>query len=674
MVSINKNMDSSRLSATDHAIITSDRNENITSWDERAEIIFGWSAKEAIGHPLFYLLHPPTPDSMPHLTLADILSTKEGNGSEQFTLSQVVQRKDGSTFDAHFLIFDSPDSNQIITLIRDLSRQQRLLEKINVSFMQQNILDDILKISLKPHSLTKQLQAILDYLFEIPSLKLLNRGAIFLAEANEDLFSLKAYRCQDGEDLLCTTAPFRMCHCGQSAQFGTFKLPACTKTKSNKTCQFNSAHGHHCTPIQRGSTTIGVLCLYIKKGYAVPPETEQLINSICNILAGLIENKEMDHQLIHLVHDLRETINELREEKKFSESIIQGLTHGLIVTDLEGNIHTYNGVASSIMSLFSPTLTNMNLIDLVGQDAAARMLDIHHGEHGGIEQELAIQSSSGEEKIISYSVVAREDAKGIQVGRIISLNDISELKYVRKEMEKMNRLATVAEIASAVAHEVRNPLAGIKIMAQSIEGQSVTPEEQSECLTRIIRQVDRLNSLLTEFFSYARPPEPQVCPTSLLDIITETKHLIANKLMKSHIIFREVHGKNVPRIIADPNQVQQVLLNLFLNGVDAIKQGGIIKITTAFLKGGELSKHRKKNPGLLPSSNYVLLSVADNGVGMEPETTDKVFEPFFTTKSTGTGLGLSIVYRTLKENKAAITVESTPGKGSTFSLYFLPEK
>lgn len=95
MDSTDNNMANSRLSATDHAIITSDRNENITSWDERAEIIFGWSAKEAIGQPLFYLLHPPTPDSMPRLTLADILSTKEGTGSEQFTLSQVVQRKTG---------------------------------------------------------------------------------------------------------------------------------------------------------------------------------------------------------------------------------------------------------------------------------------------------------------------------------------------------------------------------------------------------------------------------------------------------------------------------------------------------------------------------------------------------------------------------------------------------
>ena len=230
-------------------------------------------------------------------------------------------------------------------------------------------------------------------------------------------------------------------------------------------------------------------------------------------------------------------------------------------------------VGGAIMKSYVPSLTGKNLIELLGQKAAGLLLDINHAASSDIEHELTITAPNGDQKIIGYSVVAREDATGHQVGRIISINDLSELKYVRKEMEKMNRLATIAEIASAVAHEVRNPLAGIKIMAQSIEGQSVSKEEQNECLRRIVRQVDRLNSLLTEFFSYARPATAQVRKMSLQEIISETRPLIANKLMKSHIIFRENHQENLPSIIADPNQVQQVLLNLFLNAIDAILQG-----------------------------------------------------------------------------------------------------
>ncbi|MEE4239983.1 MAG: ATP-binding protein [Desulfopila sp.] len=667
-------IDDRKLSATDHAIVTCNRNEIITAWDSRAEQTFGWAAGEAIGQKFFYLLLPPTPESMPRLTLMDVISTGQNQKAEQFSLSQVVQHKDGSFFDAHFLIFNVQESDSIIILIRNLSRQQRFLDKINISFQQQTILDDILEISVKPLPLSQQLDQLLQYLFTVPQLKLLPQAAILLAEQDGDHFSIKS--CQgfaDPHKLPCRKMVQGLCGYGQAALYDTFALSNCS-TSENQNCGLAIPHGHLCFPIKKIDKIIGILCLYTSTEHHIKPEQQQLLASVCNVISNMVENRVMDLQLIGLVHDLRHSINEIREEKKFSESIIQGLTHGLIVTDLDGNIHTYNGMAESIMRSFTSTLSDKNLIDVVGQDGATRLLDINHHNTRHLEQELAISSSSGDEKIIGYSVVAREDALGNQVGRIISISDISELKYVRKEMEKMNRLATVAEIASAVAHEVRNPLAGIKIMAQSIQGQSVSQEEQKECLSRIIRQVDRLNSLLTEFFSYARPAEPQIRPTSLIDIIVETQHLIANKMLKSHIIFREDYQPNLPLVIADPNQVQQVLLNLFLNAMDAIKQGGIIKLKTAHIRRVELSRHRKKNPGLLPFSSYVFVSISDNGIGMAPDVAEKVFEPFFTTKSTGTGLGLSIVYRTLRENKAAITVESTLNKGSTFTLYFRTEK
>ncbi|MBM9604814.1 ATP-binding protein [Desulfopila inferna] len=670
MDAIDDRINNHRLSATDHAIITCNRDEIITGWDRRAEQTFGWSKQEALEQNIFYLLLPPTPESMPKLTLTDIISTGEENQSEQFTLSRRAQHKNGSAFDAHFLIFNINESDTIIVLVRDLGRQQRFLEKINTSYHQQTILDQVLKISVQPLPLDQQLGKILDHLFSIPQLNLLPRGAVFLAEPDSDIFIVKTRRgFAEHSEMSCSELPQRLCSYGQSAQYDAVDVDSCTKSKSAANCRLAKPHGHFCSPVKKGKKVVGVLCLYTRKGHNSQPAFKQLFESICNIIAGMIESREMDLQLITLVHDLRHSIHEIKEEKKFSESIIQGLTHGLIVTDLDGNIHTYNELAESIMSTFTATLDGKNLIDVVGPDAAARLLDINHGNSKHLDQELTITSGHDGRKIIGYSVVPREDAHGNQVGRIISIDDISELKYVRKEMEKMNRLATVAEIASAVAHEVRNPLAGIKIMAQSIQGQSVTKEEQNECLTRIIRQVDRLNSLLTEFFSYARPAEPQIRSTSLLDIITETQHLIINKMVKNHIIFREDY-QNVPPVVADPNQVQQVLLNLFLNAMDAIQQGGVIDLKTAHIKGAVLSNHRKKNPGLLPLSSYVTLSVADNGVGMTPEITEKVFEPFFTTKSTGTGLGLSIVYRTLRENSAAITVESTPKKGTTFTLYF----
>jgi len=250
---------------------------------------------------------------------------------------------------------------------------------------------------------------------------------------------------------------------------------------------------------------------------------------------------------------------------------------------------------------------------------------------------------------------------------------VARRELVRKEMEKMNRLSTVAEIASAVAHEVRNPLAGIKIMAQSIEEEAKDNSEQLECSQRIIRQVDRLNELLSDFFSYARPAEPNKRPTSLSSIISETMPLINNRLIKNRITLSEDVSDQMPKIIADSHQVQQVFLNLFLNAIDAMKAQGHIEIYASFLTPSMLRYYKKKHPALLGDHNYVILRFTDNGTGMPPHVADQVFEPFFTTKTTGAGLGLAIVYRTLKENDAEIVLDSKEGKGTTFTIFFRAE-
>ncbi|MDX2494621.1 MAG: ATP-binding protein, partial [Desulfuromusa sp.] len=403
-----------------------------------------------------------------------------------------------------------------------------------------------------------------------------------------------------------------------------------------------------------------------------PPtdEVRTLLEAIANIFAVIIESQQMDQQLINLVNDLRSSIVNLREEKKFSESIIQGLKYGLIVADLDGKIRKSNSAAETILKSFNDHLDDKYLAEIFTPESAAKLLEILPAGTEQLDREISVLNQEGDKKIIGYSNVSQEDAKDNRVGVIISMADVSELKYVRKEMEKMNRLSTVAEIASAVAHEVRNPLAGIKIMAQSIEEEAGGNSDQLECSKRIIRQVDRLNTLLSDFFSYARPAEPNKRPTSLTTILAETKPLINSRLIKSNITLNEDIADRLPPIIADSHQVQQVFLNLFLNAIDAIYQQGEITISAKVIGMEELQGYKKLHPGLLADVPYVVAQFIDNGSGMLPGVTEQVFEPFFTTKTSGAGLGLSIVYRTLKENDAEIFIESKEGEGTTFTIFF----
>ncbi len=537
------------------------------------------------------------------------------------------------------------------------------------SYNDQKVLNDILRLTLSPHLPGKQLELILEYLFSVTRLHLIEKAAIFLTDQKAKKLVLKAQRgLPSGQIKNCREIPFGVCHCGAAAADGTIQFFPCNTSSSSPNCMQREPHGHLCLPIIRDSSTIGIVCFYVAHGHIPSEEEKALLSNICHIIDVIIEQEEMDTQLVDLVKDLSDSLTSLRNEKKFSDSIIQGLNQGLLVVDLKGNIQRSNPVAGAILQSYSPILEGRNLADIVGTETAEHIM--HTSTPGNTENELTLTPGKDEKKIISYTTVSRDDATGKQVGHIISFTDISEIKYVRKEMEKMNRLSTVAEIAAAVAHEVRNPLAGIKIMAQSIEEESITREEQRECSRRIVRQVDRLNELLTEFFTYARPVTPRIRPISLVDILAETRHLIGNKLTKKQIVFRERYETDLPLVNADPNQLQQVFLNLFLNSIDAIRHEGIIDVAIRLLEDSDFLRYKRKYPGLLTADHHVMMRFSDNGAGMSPDTAEKVFEPFFTTKTTGSGLGLSIVYRTLKENGAAIAVNSIEGKGTTFTLFF----
>ena len=381
------------------------------------------------------------------------------------------------------------------------------------------------------------------------------------------------------------------------------------------------------------------------------------------------ENEENLSQLAFVNQEMRSSIKNLDNEKIFTESIIRSLSSGLMVIDLEGMIVTVNPNGILVLNLFDLDPVGKSLASVLGDEASQAMTDIP-GNVSHISGEIPIRSIKGDKRSLGFTAANRKDANGNRLGLIISFSDITEDKYLHKEMEKMNRLRTVAEIATAVAHEVRNPLAGIKTMAQAIDESLSEKDDNKEYITRIIRQVDRLNNLLTEFFSYARPNKPQKVKTSLEDIISETKPLISNRLYKMDIELKEKYEKDLPCINVDFNQIQQVFLNLILNSIEASKKSGLIEIIAEKIDGTKKEIFQLTYPELKDDSNYVAVHFRDNGPGLEDEIADKIFEPFFTTKHTGSGMGLSIVYRILKENNATIHLDDNVDAGVAYIIFF----
>jgi signal transduction histidine kinase len=262
------------------------------------------------------------------------------------------------------------------------------------------------------------------------------------------------------------------------------------------------------------------------------------------------------------------------------------------------------------------------------------------------------------------------------VGTIISFKDISQIKSMQTEMIRMDRLASLGVLAAGIAHEIKNPLAGIKTMAQSLEEDYNADDPRCEYLTRIIRQVNRLDNMLKTLFIYAKPKPPLRKQYRLQDVVHEIEDLLKQKLADKGIVFEQSYDQDLPKILVDGNQIQQVFINLMLNAIDAVNMKGKIDLSARTLRTRLRAVDRRgvDFPRRHKEAFFVETQLHDTGIGISQQHLKKIFDPFFTTKPQGTGLGLSMVYRIMAANGGEIRAKSTPGKGTTFTLLLPTEE
>ena len=650
-------------------VFTVDDKGLVLSCNRAAETCFGVDGVSIVGQRLNDLL-VIVPDQGEDL-LAVLAEIPIGN-----QLEKNIRRNDGLIVPFEFMLTaaGTGDAKTRIIFARDISQRWLREKKLNHSYQNQRIMNSILQISLMPISLDEQLGFILDQILAIPTIDLLPNGAILLTSGEAGMLELKAQRGFSAQQLeTCDRVPFGKCHCGRAALSGELQFVQCIDENHDFIFASMKPHGHYCVPIIADGEVLGVVALYIEEGHQSSELETETLQAIANVLAGIIERKKMEGQLVDLIEHLKKTVKELDEERKFNESVITSLGSGLLVLDGNGVVEKSNPAGRQMLSrLFGDELEGEELGNIFGHQVADEITAPSKRGKEQVRREITIYTESGgQDMILEYATVSREDVTGVQVGKIISFTDVTGLKKIQAEMEKMNRFSTIAEIASAVAHEVRNPLAGIRTMSQVIDEQLAPDAPHKEYTRRIIKQVDRLNELLTDFFTYARPPVPKRRAVSLRRIIEEIKPLVHSRLTKTGVTLLEDYEERLPDIFADPSQVQQVFLNLFLNSLGALRRDdGKIAIKASFIGTTRKSVDLDKCPWLRADTPYVTVYFSDNGSGMEPEVMEKIFEPFFTTRHDGTGLGLSIVYRILKENDAGIVVKSEPDQGTTFIIFF----
>jgi signal transduction histidine kinase len=237
-----------------------------------------------------------------------------------------------------------------------------------------------------------------------------------------------------------------------------------------------------------------------------------------------------------------------------------------------------------------------------------------------------------------------------------------------KQIQQADKLASIGELASGIAHEIRNPLAGIgaavEVLAENHNGNG----QYAEVAGEIHQQIGRLNRTLHDLLDFARPREPEIAPCDVQEIIKPMLALVRPDAQKHRVQIVEEFAADLPPISADAQQLQQAILNVLLNAVQAMPDGGTLTVSTEAVEGGRLKPVLQTVRST--SFSLIRIRIRDTGVGIAPEDLGRIFSPFYTTKHRGTGLGLSITRTIIEKHRGSIAVESEPGRGTTFTMEF----
>ncbi len=358
--------------------------------------------------------------------------------------------------------------------------------------------------------------------------------------------------------------------------------------------------------------------------------------------------------LLFMAQSYRNTKVSLSRIKAFSDNLVENMPIGLIAIDKNKKIASLNNVAGAILAISFSDVTGKEIKEILPDDIC-RLIDEVHSQGGVIEKELDCTLSDGKIVPLETSASVLKDENDVFLGYIILFKDMSEVRSLHKEVERSQRLASLGSLAAGVAHEIRNPLSSIKGFATYFMEREEKPEDK-EIAKVMIHEVDRLNRVVSQLVELAIPVSVSKKPVSLSTVIEKSLKILEREAANKNIEIKTIFPSTEFLYAIDEDRIKQVLLNLYLNGIESMGEGGILSI--------ELSE----------KNGEAIIKISDTGCGISEKDLAHVFDPYFTTKTTGTGLGLAIVHNITEAHDGKITVESRLGEGTTFTIFLSGER
>ncbi|CAA7601606.1 Two component system, signal transduction histidine kinase [Acididesulfobacillus acetoxydans] len=385
----------------------------------------------------------------------------------------------------------------------------------------------------------------------------------------------------------------------------------------------------------------------------------ELAGSVQTIQRGL---DDLGHNLVTTIKPMHGVMGEisasinrmasrLREAQTHRDALLVNSPNGIITVDASGKIVLFNPAAAFLTGIEQTAALSLNYLQAGFSESLQTLI------HTLLQQEETVRAKETlytrpDGTSIAMAVTGSRlfDMQNRLIGVLLVMIDLREKRLLEEQVLRASRLAALGELASGVAHEIRNPLTAVKGYTQLLDEELPAGDEKHEYTSVIEKEVWRLDRLVQELLAFARPAASRFQPVDLNAAIDETLVLIDNRALREHIELIRDFGEHIV-VEADREQIKQILLNLLLNAIQAITEQGTIYLST-----------RRYD-------EEAIVRIIDSGTGIMPEHMGELFNPFFTTKEQGTGLGLAIVHQLVELHHGHIQVRSAPERGAAFEIH-----
>jgi PAS domain S-box-containing protein len=356
----------------------------------------------------------------------------------------------------------------------------------------------------------------------------------------------------------------------------------------------------------------------------------------------------------------------LQQSLDFQQMLIDTIPVPVFYKDVQGRYLGCNKPFEDFIGMKREEIIGKSVYDISPREFADSYdeKDRELFDNPGIQvYESSVKDRDGEIHYVIFNKATFRNPDGQVGGLIGAINDITERKRAEEAMQRTEQMVACGELSTRLAHEIKNPLAGIKLSMEVLSEEPEFSEEDRDVLGRVVDEVQRIEELLKSLLNFSRPPKPQLAHVDVSDVLKKSLTFMqkySSTLLKRSEAIRIVteYEEGLPEIMADPMQLQQIFLNLFLNAADAMPGGGTLAVR-AFRADSE---------------NTLQIEVSDTGKGIGEESPDKLFKPFYTSKPKGTGLGLTITKQLVEQHDGVIEVSNNDDGGATFQIRLPIEK